>query len=152
MKFIITNRYAVEVYTNRIEPYAVISITSPYNEFPLIQNGYSGLLQLKFLDIDVDEEKYYLQWPEFKGISKKDASKIVDFTESYKYAVDLFVINCNAGISRSAGTAAALSKIYNGDDMWVFKDRRYCPNMRVYRYILEEAFERKLIRLPERGE
>jgi len=34
---------------------------------------------------------------------------------------------------------AALSLIYNQDDSWVFKNKRYMPNMLVYRTILNEA-------------
>jgi len=151
MKFIITNRFNVEQYVNKIERYAVISITSPYNEFPMLQPGYIDVLRLKFLDMDLNDDYYSRsKWEGYNPISREDAGKIIDFSEINIDRVNLFIVNCNAGISRSSGIAAALSKIYNGDDSWVFKDRRYYPNMRVYRYILDEAFKRHLIDIPER--
>ena len=44
--------------------------------------------------------------------------------------VDLIVINCEAGMSRSAGVGAALSKILNGNDTDFF--RYFHPNMYIY--------------------
>jgi hypothetical protein len=49
---------------------------------------------------------------------------------------DEIVINCEAGISRSAAIAAALSKILTGDDK-VFFDQ-FIPNRHIYRTILTE--------------
>lgn len=69
--------------------------------------------------------------------NKKDADTILLFVESLKQYSNLIIVNCEAGISRSAGVAAALSKIYNGHDSFFFKN--FLPNMLVYRTILEEA-------------
>ena len=49
------------------------------------------------------------------------------------------VLHCDAGMSRSPGLAAALSKVLVGDDTEFFK--RYRPNMRVYRTLLERYYE-----------
>ena len=46
-------------------------------------------------------------------------------------------MHCEAGISRSAGAVAALSKVINGDDSYFFK--MFLPNRLVYRLILQEA-------------
>jgi predicted protein tyrosine phosphatase len=148
MQFVITNRVeVVDVQrNNKDKKYAVISITSQYDNHPLLLDGYVAVLRLKFLDIDYGECSLYEDW----GITQKDARDIVDFVEHYKDRVDLFIVHCNAGISRSSGTVAALSKIYNGCDKWVFRDARYIPNIRVYRAILEEALSQKIICLPDR--
>ena len=53
--------------------------------------------------------------------------------------VDFICVNCEAGISRSAGIAGALSKIYNKEDSYYFK--HFCPNMFVYTSILKEYYE-----------
>jgi predicted protein tyrosine phosphatase len=50
--------------------------------------------------------------------------------------VDVVIVHCGAGVSRSAGLAAALAKWYNGSDLEFFKPP-YAPNMLVYRTMLE---------------
>ena len=118
--------------------YVVIGMVSCYDNHPQLQEGYIDYLKLKFYDMD-------FATPIWPGITSDDAEKILDFAEEYKNKVDLIVVHCNAGISRSSGAAAALSLIYNGDDNWIFKDLRYMPNMRVYRKILEAADKRGLL-------
>jgi predicted protein tyrosine phosphatase len=138
MIFRIRNFHTISCFTSET-PYAVISIMCPFDNFPELKKGYVDLLRLKFLDIDQDELCGY------KGFDVTDANNILDFVEKNKSIVDTIAIHCNAGISRSSGVAAALSKIYNGDDTWVFKNRKYCPNLRVYSLLLKEALNRGLI-------
>lgn len=76
---------------------------------------------------------------DIKLFSKKNARDILNFIKEYKNDIDLIAINCEAGISRSAGIAGALSKIYNNDDSYFFK--KYLPNSLVYRLILNEYYE-----------
>ena len=63
------------------------------------------------------------------------AKEIVDFVEEYRYVVGTIIRQCEAGISRSAGIAAALSKCINGDDKYFFN--RYLPNSLVYSKIIK---------------
>lgn len=72
---------------------------------------------------------------------KEDAENILNFVEKYKNKIELIAVNCEAGISRSAGISAALSVILNGrgSDMYYFAN--YCPNMLVYRKILDTYYE-----------
>lgn len=74
---------------------------------------------------------------------KKDAVEILNFVGYYKDKVDLIAVNCEAGISRSAGISAALCVILNGplSDMYYFAN--YCPNMLVYRKILDTYYENR---------
>ncbi|HVH42669.1 MAG TPA: hypothetical protein VM925_10005 [Labilithrix sp.] len=53
-------------------------------------------------------------------------------------SVERIVIHCDAGISRSAAVAAALSRALRGDDTEFFTGK-YKPNMRVYRLLLDSA-------------
>ncbi len=69
--------------------------------------------------------------------SEKNASDIVDFVEQNKKAMELLIVACEAGISRSAGAAAALGKIYLGNDDFIFDSERYRPNMYIYQMILK---------------
>jgi len=73
-----------------------------------------------------------------KLFSKQDALKILIFAGIYHDA-EIIAVNCEAGISRSSAIAGALNKIYNGSDEYYFK--HYCPNMLVYRKIVETYYE-----------
>jgi hypothetical protein len=137
MKFLIMSRDKISKFTFP-HRYAIIGIVGHGCEHPLIPEGYVDLLQLNFYDTD-----FYIS--DYPSIQKEDARKILEFVEKNKDKVDMFVVHCNAGISRSSGTVAALSFIYNGDAAWVFSDRRYIPNMLVYKTILDEAEKMKLI-------
>lgn len=118
--------------------YAIISIQDPdYDWVPLKEpENCLGILKLKFWDFDrkTRQEKYdkYL-------FSSKEAKQIIDFVEHLKDDIDILCVNCVAGISRSAGTASSLNKIYLGTDEYYFK--HYCPNMLIYRTILNAYYE-----------
>lgn len=114
----------------------IISITDPGsdpNRFCSYNSCIKGILRLEFDDVDS---------PEPLCITEKDADLILDFVEKYKDVADLVIVHCEAGISRSAGVAAALMKIYNHDDWEVFDNPRYCPNMTCYRTVLMQYYER----------
>lgn len=92
------------------------------------------VLFLTFSDLDriKDSLPYKLKHSLFnKGI----AELIWEFVDKYKDEVDLIVINCEAGISRSSAVAAAISKILNGNDDDFFK--YFIPNRLVYRKMME---------------
>ena len=93
--------------------------------FPDINGGHCYACTNK-MDIKVFDESY--------------AEKILEFVSTYALEVDLIVVHCEAGISRSAGTASALSLIYNGEDQYYFD--HYLPNMLVYRKILNVAIKK----------
>ena len=42
------------------------------------------------------------------------------------------ICQCDFGMSRSAGCAAAILEFFEGRGMLVFADKRYCPNLAVY--------------------
>lgn len=123
------------------ERYAVISVQDPSYDFIDLDYGYKmqGLLQLKFYDLDAPtgQENYdkYL-------FTVEDARKIIRFVDCVKNRTDVLCVNCVAGISRSAGIAGAISKIYNGADEFYFN--HYCPNRFVYRTILDTYYKDRL--------
>ena len=63
------------------------------------------------------------------------ATEILDFAEKMWDRVDVFLIHCEVGLSRSPAIAAALCRIYyNHDGRWF--DSIF-PNRLVYRLIVE---------------
>ena len=57
----------------------------------------------------------------------------------FQQNIEHLYVNCAAGISRSAGVAAAISKFYTGDDERFYKE--YIPNRYVYMKVLEALHE-----------
>lgn len=161
MKFKVLSRQAFGEFKST-EPYIAIYISDPHSEDVLIGDtkNIRFLLTLKFHDIDsalVNKEECTRCngtgiLPEFEHVNNgvcykctdligikcmdnKDAKNIVDFVETFKNEVDLIVVHCEAGISRSSATAGALSLVLNGSDKEFFEGTYY-PNMFVYRKIL----------------
>ena len=69
-------------------------------------------------------------------IDEVQAYKIIDSVKRNMNKVDLIYVSCAGGYSRSPAIAAALSLWFNGSDEEYFDGRKYCPNMLVYRTIL----------------
>lgn len=115
----------------------VISIQNPNCDFVQLPAQESRLDWLGIHCYDRDEEQEESSYNRFL-FEDHHARQILNFVEVWKHDIDLIVINCVMGESRSTGVAAALSKILNNDDMYFFKN--YTPNMRVYRKILEAYY------------
>ena len=140
MRFLITNRHGIHYLRPEVD-HIVISICEPESSFPDLpeNNKRLGLLQLKFTDLDrLDLAKEIGQ--EHLLMTRDQAKKVLSFVNEYKNKIKLIICQCDGGISRSSGTAAALSKILNNDDEWVFSSRNYIPNIHVYRLLINEYF------------
>ena len=168
MKFKVLSRDEFTKFTGECsEPYIAISITDPNSEDVRIKtfNTLKHMLSLQFHDVDkliVNRKdckrcKGTGNLPMFAEINggncyactdKMDiklfdesyADKILEFVSTYASDVDLIVVHCEAGISRSAGCAAALSLIYNKEDQYYFDN--FLPNMLVYRKIINQAVKK----------
>ena len=148
------------------ENHIVISISDPNSEKVKIISKPIDILSLQFHDVDkrliktencdLCEGTGYL--PIYKNINgghcyrctdkidvklftDEEAEWILAFVNDYIEKIELIVVHCEAGISRSAGVAGALSLIYNGSDEYYFK--HYIPNMLVYRFILNAYMRNK---------
>ena len=112
---------------------AIISITDTDKADVIFEknevNGIRAVLRLKFDDVERDYKNEHC-------ITKEDAESIVKFVNKNKNKVDKFIVQCEAGVSRSAGVGAAIMKALNGDDWDVFKNPLKCPNMKCYRTVL----------------
>lgn len=74
-----------------------------------------------------------------QGISIEQAKQIADFVKRHK-DIHTMVVHCDAGISRSAGIAAAIAAWAFGNDSQIFDDPQYIPNMRCYRFMVRALF------------
>jgi predicted protein tyrosine phosphatase len=157
------SRPAVEAIEPHTEPHLVISINCPGEPPAKIRSNRAqlGRVNLFFWDIDrlesLPDGRVRLHGSDtvFENIKEADlcqatdAKAIVDLVEAHPEARNI-VIHCTAGKSRSAAVAAALHKVLNGSDAPIFDNKRYSPNMRVYRMVLEEWYERHpLVQVPE---
>lgn len=144
MKFIVKSRSQVIAGNGVRNPHIIISIFTPGDEPPRVcQNKYTRqVIQFAFDDLDRPPgpaTQLALGLPVLFG--DEEANTIADKVEFWhRKGVDFIVCHCDAGISRSSGVAAALSKYYNGTDFEFF-DPPYRPNMLVYTKVLNALNE-----------
>jgi len=125
-----------EMSASLAENHVWISIMNMTDRNPpeLWDNPYRrslGQLALKIKDTD-DQQAY-------GAISEEQARQIVAFVKKHESPDLIVVINCTAGVSRSAGVAAALTKLACKSDQYIFN--AFTPNMLVYRTILNVGVE-----------
>lgn len=112
---------------------AILSITDCDKE-PVVFNSSNWIyvvIHLQFDDVEKGEN----------CINENDAFVINDFVLNVKNKVRRIIVQCEAGVSRSAGVGAAIMKYLNKDDMEIFKNGKYCPNMACYRMVLNALME-----------
>ena len=100
----------------------IVSITDP-ESIPARIQGTTNILRLSFYDID--REITTLDGRVFYPMSNEDAISVAEYVRNIPVSSSIFV-HCEAGISRSAGVAAAISMFLNHDDQRFF--REYLPN------------------------
>lgn len=111
----------------------VISIASKNNDKANIKSDYNNKIKdIQFVRFDDTDS--------LGGIECIDASKIKRFLLKHigDTDLDLIIVQCEAGQSRSAGVAAALMKYFWNDDTTIFNNHKYTPNMLCYRTMLNE--------------
>lgn len=121
-----------------IGSYVMISITDPESSLAKVDavQDCVDILRLQFHDVDRDMNN-----PVIKMFQPSQAKEILQFVSKWSDSVGLFVVHCEAGISRSAGVAAALTKCCGDNDSEFFQ--RFHPNRYVYSMIL--AMHHRLI-------
>jgi predicted protein tyrosine phosphatase len=112
-------------------PRAAISITSGHAHPVLSKANRVGLLRLVFDDITQPDMP--------QSFTPALAAEILDFVASVWDKAETLLIHCDVGLSRSPAVAAALSRIYYGDDgRWFELD---FPNPLVYKLLVETHFQ-----------
>ena len=124
--FAVRSAYNAELFRCD-RPWAAISI-SMLGDFPVLsEDQREGLLQLAFADT-ADPER-----PD--SFTSSLAAELLDFVDKMWDRVEVLLVHCEAGLSRSPGVAAALSRIYYGDDgPWFEYD---FPNSLIYQLLID---------------
>jgi len=134
MKIITLSQSAAEKFTHH-EKWAVISITSPGEDLVIFQcPNLQHALRLMFDDVNKIREGFRAFW-------RGDAEEVWDFYDTIKDDVDLLVIHCLMGQSRSPGIAAGLEKVLTGTDEVWFKTK--LPNSRVHQAMVKVGMKRQ---------
>lgn len=73
-------------------------------------------------------------------MTREQAEAIRDFVLKYRDEIDILIVHCTEGVSRSAAVAAGIVAGLGGDDTSIWNCGRYRPNPRVYEWV-RSAFE-----------
>lgn len=124
MNFLVLGRTDVRTVTPHV-PYIVISVTDPDKPDADIAEspGRRAILRLKF-----DDAAGTIDVPGLEGLilnnavelTAPEARTILEFVQTHSAEVKLVLCQCEAGVSRSAAIAAALSRILQGEDDYFF--------------------------------
>ena len=124
----------------------IVSISTPGDDFPEFCEQNHSILDILFLSFYDIEEKDEIKpaATEEQIFNDNMATQIADFVKFWDVKnnnVNIWV-HCDAGISRSAGVAAALQKYSNSDDSKYFaNDGKYFPNKLCYTKTLQKLHE-----------
>lgn len=114
------------------ETSVMISIRTPKDPWtpkPTRGNNLLDILYLEFHDIDRPNSL-------MSGMTDEAGHKVAEFVHKWWGNVDLLIVHCDAGQSRSAGVAAAILKAMTGDDSQIYDSPLYTPNSLCYRKTL----------------
>ena len=120
----------------------IISISDPFKEkakFNRNNISIKSVLYLSFYDID---EKTKSIFGGYDSMSPIDAVLIRDFIFKWEDFVDEIWVQCEMGISRSAGIAAAISEHFELDSNDILNNSSYFPNILCYN-LTKEVFNKK---------
>jgi len=124
-------------YSSVLSKLSLISITDPDRpNLDVDKTLFKNVIESKFWDLEED-------FAEYKIITTEQGTTIRNFINEN----ELFLVHCEAGISRSAGVAKAIEciKWFNSDvylyETSAFEDsirnhQRYFPNHKVFRTVM----------------
>lgn len=144
-KVIFAGRASAEV-CGPFRDWALISIGEPdaSNGPPEIKEGWYEVLRLEFHDVDID--RFPKPGGSFQQMTEEDAFRIISFVERVAPRIDVLLIHCSAGISRSAAVSKWVARRYG-----LLFDGHYRNYNHYVLRLLEEA-ERSCIEKARRHE
>lgn len=136
MKVLVTDRESIEQGLGLRVGHAVISITDPGRKPARIghRQGLRAVLALAFDDAEPTGPLADLP-AGLRPMIEADAQAIWRFVDEQRGQVEVLVVHCEMGMSRSPAVAAAVTRALGGDDAGFFE--RYSPNRYVYDLLLE---------------
>ena len=118
-------------FSKNNEKTAVISISNRDEDQLSLHNdpdnGIEAICYVSFDDVEIGK---------VNCITDDDAKRISSFVYEVISKKDKLIVQCGAGISRSAGVAAAILKHFSDNDMLIWGNFRYYPNILCYRKVL----------------
>ena len=128
-------------------PYILISVRDPGTE-PVEVNVMPhqvARLDLEISDVDATNKPNLQNIGNIKLFTIDDAASILRLFEITRPCINLIIINCEAGVSRSSAIAAALTRIMGNSDAVYFDSKGpYCPNKFIYKMLLNMAVQMRL--------
>ena len=125
----------------------IISIRDPHNDKAEFNQGNSSIKDVLYLSFyDISEETKSI-FGGYESMSPIDAILIRDFILKWQNEIDEIWVQCEMGMSRSAGIAAALMEYYNIDSGYILNRSKYYPNLLCYK--LTKNFFREYCMHPE---
>jgi predicted protein tyrosine phosphatase len=123
-------------YLQHDEKAAVISILNIDGGFADFRNnpdnGIEAVCRVYFNDVELDK---------LNCITDADADIIASFVREIADSANKLIVHCEYGVSRSAGIAAAIMKFLTGDDLPIFNNPLYRPNVTCYRKLMAAFHE-----------
>ena len=153
-RVVVLSRREIEAVRAWPVPTAVVSITDPSvrgpraNRAAIVADGHLvALLRLAFHDTDPvrwapEQMPTADEWAATGNagpvaMTDEQAASVLAFWHATAPLVEDFVVHCEAGISRSAGVAAAICALAGLDDAWCYREHR--PNAHVKAAVLRAA-------------
>lgn len=110
----------------------IISIRDPNKvkpEFNINNSSIKDILYLSFYDISEETKSIF---GGYESMSPIDAILIRDFVLKWQGEIDAIWVQCEMGMSRSAGIAAAIMEYFDLNSKEILESNQYYPNRLCY--------------------
>lgn len=131
MNVIVMDRGTLQKYLYGNFPYQDTAVVSFYGDDEKDVN-FSVNPKVQYVKVRVNDEKNITE--DQREWYRCELSKVVMNIDTWETRgeVHTIICQCDAGVSRSAGCAAAIRQYYHGDGIKYFANEIYSPNINVY--------------------
>jgi len=136
MRILVKSRETLRELSEADGVVAIVSVSDDPDDFPDVPENCDcrHALRLHFHDAETGLDVFSNS--EVRPFAASQAREVAAFVIGLPENTDTLVFQCELGLSRSAGMAAAVARWMGKDDLQFFKDR--LPNRLVYRMVLEQ--------------